>query len=232
MKNFRKNFFAFVVLVLFFAIASVQAQSVGINTLSPDPSAALDIQSTTGGLLIPRMTSAQIAALSSPADGLLVFNTDSGNTEMFVGGTAYELYNKAVSNIVTILNEITPAVWLNVGTIAPTELLGLNMHRFRMDLSSATEVRVIANVTGITLGLGGDLTISLQYSSDNGATWNYVNSATFGPGLSATVTGLLTTSWTTIDPAAQQDVMLRIVGQASGGIVTEVGLGSVFVEIR
>ena len=32
---------------------------VGINTNSPDPSAALDIQSTTGGLLIPRLSEAQ-----------------------------------------------------------------------------------------------------------------------------------------------------------------------------
>ena len=232
MKNLKKNLFAFVVLVLFFAIASLQAQSVGINTLSPDPSAALDIQSTTGGLLIPRMTSAQIAALTSPADGLLVFNTDSGNTEMFVGGTAYELWNRAVSNVITVLNGATPSLWGSVSNLTLSELLGLNIHRFRMDLSNAREVRVQANVTGLTLGLGGGVNIALQYSTDNGATWNYVNSATFGPGLSATVTGLLSTGWTTIDSAAQQDVMLRIVGQASGGVVTQIGFGSILVEIR
>ena len=46
---------------------------MGVGTTKPDPSAALDIASTTAGLLIPRMTSAQQSALVNPATGLLVF---------------------------------------------------------------------------------------------------------------------------------------------------------------
>ncbi|MCE7933215.1 MAG: hypothetical protein DYG96_01340 [Chlorobi bacterium CHB2] len=54
---------------------------MGVGTTAPDQSAALDIVSTTGGLLIPRMTSAQRDQIPNPATGLLVFNTTTGNFE-------------------------------------------------------------------------------------------------------------------------------------------------------
>ena len=67
--------------------ATTYAQ-VGIGTTTPDPSAALDITSTTKGLLIPRMTNAQRQAISNPAAGLQVFVTDlDGGRFMFYDGT-------------------------------------------------------------------------------------------------------------------------------------------------
>lgn len=50
---------------------------VGINTTEPDPSSALDIQSTESGILIPRMTQAQRDAIASPAIGLMIYQTDN-----------------------------------------------------------------------------------------------------------------------------------------------------------
>jgi uncharacterized protein (TIGR02145 family) len=48
---------------------------VGIGTLSPNSSARLDVESTTQGFLPPRMTTTQIYNISSPAEGLMVYNT-------------------------------------------------------------------------------------------------------------------------------------------------------------
>ncbi|TVZ16413.1 hypothetical protein [Maribacter sp. MAR_2009_72] len=210
---------------------AIYGQSVGINTLTPDPAAALDIQSTTGGLLIPRMTTAQIDALASPPDGLMIYNTDLQNSVMFVQGSAFELYNSTATNTMAILSGLEPALWLNVDFLNASELLGLTVHRFRMDLTNSRQIRVIANVTGLTLGAGSGLTLSLEYSTD-GSTWAPLNASNFGPGLSITVNGLLTTPWVDIDAGAQDDVQLRLVGQANGGIVTQVGLGLVQVEVK
>jgi hypothetical protein len=60
--------------------------SVGFGTSTPNDSALLDITSTTKGLLPPRMTTAQINAIPSPADGLTVYNTDL-STLCFYDGT-------------------------------------------------------------------------------------------------------------------------------------------------
>ena len=53
----------------------VNAQT-GIGTTAPNVSAKLEIASTDKGLLIPRMTSTQRGNIASPANGLLVYQTD------------------------------------------------------------------------------------------------------------------------------------------------------------
>lgn len=57
----------------------VMAQSnVGINSTgaNPHPSAALDVDASNKGMLIPRLSSAQRLAILAPANGLMVYDTD------------------------------------------------------------------------------------------------------------------------------------------------------------
>jgi len=58
-----------------------------INTTgnAPDASAILDVQSTSKGMLVPRMTSAQRLNVNSPAKGLLVFDYDLAQFWFFDG---------------------------------------------------------------------------------------------------------------------------------------------------
>jgi len=88
MKNFTKMFLA-ACMITGFAF-SVNAQSVGINSdgSTPDNSAMLDVKSTTKGFLPPRMTTAQIGAIVSPADGLLVYNTTEGKLYIYVSASS------------------------------------------------------------------------------------------------------------------------------------------------
>jgi hypothetical protein len=78
-----KTTYRTILFVFFLAGNSVMmyAQNVGINTTgaAPDNSALLDLNASPGnnkGFLVPRMTGAQMAAITTPADALLVFNTD------------------------------------------------------------------------------------------------------------------------------------------------------------
>jgi hypothetical protein len=59
--------------------------SVGIGTTSPSSSAKLQIDSTTQGFLLPRMTTAQMNAIASPQIGLMIFNTDTGYVTVYRG---------------------------------------------------------------------------------------------------------------------------------------------------
>ncbi|PLW98656.1 MAG: hypothetical protein C0591_04000 [Marinilabiliales bacterium] len=67
---------------------SLNAQ-VAINTdgSAPDGSAMLEIKSTSGGILIPRMTLTQRNGISSPATGLLIWQTDNTPGFYYNAGT-------------------------------------------------------------------------------------------------------------------------------------------------
>ncbi len=55
---------------------AAQAQSVGVGTTAPNAKAALEIAATDKGLLIPRLDSVARVAISSPPQGLLVYQKD------------------------------------------------------------------------------------------------------------------------------------------------------------
>jgi len=67
------------------------AQSVSINTdgSTADNSAILDVKSTDKGILIPRMTEAQRNLITTPATGLLIYQTDATAGFYFYNGTAW-----------------------------------------------------------------------------------------------------------------------------------------------
>ncbi len=73
-------------LTLLTALTADTAQAqIGFGTTTPHPSAAVDVTSTTRGLLPPRMTSVQRRAIASPAAGLVVYDTDSLSLMLYNG---------------------------------------------------------------------------------------------------------------------------------------------------
>jgi hypothetical protein len=59
----------------FFFTITIRAQ-VGIGTETPESSSILELSSTSKGLLVPRMTEDQKNTISSPVQGLLIFQTN------------------------------------------------------------------------------------------------------------------------------------------------------------
>ena len=87
----RKRYILKICLLYFFCMWSslLNAQSLGLNNSSPNASAILDATSTSQGILIPRMTTAQRNAIASPATGLLVYVTDKTTGFSYYDGTAW-----------------------------------------------------------------------------------------------------------------------------------------------
>lgn len=77
----------FTLFALFVFALTLNAQ-VGVGIATPDASAMLDVSSTSKGLLAPRMTAAQRAAITTPATGLVVFQTDGTDGFYYNAGTS------------------------------------------------------------------------------------------------------------------------------------------------
>ena len=75
-----------IVLMFFTALSYAQ---VGINTNTPNASSALEIESTTGGILIPRLTQTQRDAITEPATGLMIYQTNQTAGFYFWDGAAW-----------------------------------------------------------------------------------------------------------------------------------------------
>ena len=129
---------------LTFLFGSVQAQSVSINTdgSAPDSSAMLDVSSTTKGFLAPRMTQAQRNAISNPATGLLIYQTD--NTP------GYRTYNGSAWS--SPGNGFRWNITGNSGTSASSNYLGTSDAVDLVFRTNATERIRVASGGGVGIG--------------------------------------------------------------------------------
>jgi hypothetical protein len=96
----------FTLLAAILLTATTYAQ-IGINNENPDASAALDITSTTGGLLVPRMTETQRDAISPAAIGLMIYQTDGTAGFYYYNGSSWATLGAATSptyNIGDVVN--------------------------------------------------------------------------------------------------------------------------------
>lgn len=187
-----KNIFLLIT-ILFTAI--IQAQ-VGIGTTTPDASSILDIESTTAGMLTPRMTQTQRDAIASPATGLLIYQTDNTTGFYYFNGTIWTPFG-GVDNDWTISgNDLYNANTGNVGVgnTAPTAKLHITGTAsgggtlLNQDFSSYTVVENNSS-TGCTVD-GWESTTTgdanANCSSCTG-TWIYIDSDESGCSQNSTV---------------------------------------------
>ena len=107
-----KHFFTLLAAVVLTATTYAQ---VGVGTTTPDASSALDITSTTAGLLIPRMTIEQRDAISSPAIGLMIYQTDGTVGFYYYNGSGWAALGAATSATYSIGDVVNGGVvfWLD-----------------------------------------------------------------------------------------------------------------------
>lgn len=132
-----------------------KAQSVAINSsgASANASSILDVSSTSKGALLPRMTVAQRNAISSPATGLMIYQTDAGAGMYVYTGSEW----KNMSQIVDLVVTKTSSQTLPTGgsSVTPDDLIFNNIVT-SPSLSNGTNTASFNTSTGeYTVGVSG-----------------------------------------------------------------------------
>ncbi|MBL7747066.1 MAG: hypothetical protein JNM19_06535 [Chitinophagaceae bacterium] len=102
--------------------------NVGIGTDNPNTDALLHISSTNKGVLFPRMTTSQRIAITTPPDGLMVYDTDKDELHHYDGGNWRAIINskywsRPISNRNIVANTVDSVA---IGTSLPAARLDVN----------------------------------------------------------------------------------------------------------
>ena len=81
----------YILLILLLSNVLVYGQ-VGVGTISPDSSSILHVSSTSKGVLLPRLTTAERNAINNPAEGLMIYNTTNNRLEINFGTPSTPLW--------------------------------------------------------------------------------------------------------------------------------------------
>lgn len=80
-----KSTIASLLIYFILLISSSLYAQVGIGTITPDVSSALDVYSTSGGLLMPRLTTSERDNITLPATGLIIYNITLNDGQINIG---------------------------------------------------------------------------------------------------------------------------------------------------
>lgn len=127
-KISRLSFLPFILLVS----GMLNAQVVGIGTLTPDSSSALHIYSTDKGFLMPRMSTAQRDLIILPATGLMIFNLTTSDGQLNTGtpqAPNWEgIKGNADSTLAdTIVTSVTATGDISTTSITDVLILGMSL---------------------------------------------------------------------------------------------------------
>jgi hypothetical protein len=164
----KKLNYLFILFLGTIAQFDVLSQGVAINedNSTPNASAMLDVKSTTKGLLIPSMTTTQRNAIVSPAEGLIIYNTTTGQinqrqggawrflltSDYWVGGGSGQMFN--IGDNIGI-NTAGPSERLDVsGNIRSNSSMIIDDASAILQLRSATVNKGFVQLSGDNLRLG------------------------------------------------------------------------------
>ena len=141
-----------------------------IGTNTPDPSAQLDVSATNKGFLPPRMTASQRNNIPSPAEGLMVYQTDGTSGLYYYGSSGWIYIINSTTNVVSVVNggtgtttsTGTGSVVLNTSPTLTTPTLGVasgtSLALTGTTVSNSTSTGALTVAGGA--GIGGALNAS------------------------------------------------------------------------
>jgi hypothetical protein len=200
---------------------------VGVGTTSPNASAQLDVTSTTKGMLTPRMTTAQRDAISSPATGLIIYNTDNSRLEINTGTPAAKVWGAVTPAAITASNGLT-LTGSNL-TLGGTLTGGTTVNLNNNDIWFNTGTAYFQSQTESAAKANKDSTVSIWVTSPSdvrtygavGDLYGRIAFSGYGRGfLSSYVDAMATSGYNDFGP------VLRLYGNAGVRVVNLAGTGT------
>ncbi|MDP3723084.1 MAG: LamG domain-containing protein [Candidatus Omnitrophota bacterium] len=182
---------------------STGSDAVGIGTTSPAATALLDLTSTTKGLLAPRMTTTQRDAITSPAAGLLLYNTTTNAYNVY-NGTSWGAVGGGSGDVLTTGTNTFTATTASPIKINPAAAPTADTKLLDMQATGAGTTNFSVDAEGDVLATSLDLTTPLPDAevADN------ITASSYLPLAGGTLTGNL------VIPNA------GTLGQAAGPLLT------------
>lgn len=146
--------------------------AVLIGATIEDGSALLELESTTRGFLLPRMSKVQRDDISNPATGLMIYNTTVNELQNFNGSVWEEIIAKGtfvVGGNATATVITTQNTFVNLDLGSPGAVAAGNIELFTVTNATTGEIRY-DGLNPITLNVSGVLIAS---SSGGGQRFNF-----------------------------------------------------------
>lgn len=176
MKRYILSSSFFLAFILIFGMPAKAQVGINATGAAPNASAMLDITSTSSGMLVPRMTSAQRTAITGPATSLLVFQTDAvaGSPIGFYyyNGSSWQYLNTQWTFSGT--NIAFPVGSVGINTAAPTRTLDVN-GTARIGANGTTLTNIIKAAVTQTVGnVGARASVTTTFTVTNAVTTSSV----------------------------------------------------------
>jgi len=142
------------------------AQS-GMMDNNPDKSAALDINATDKGLLIPKVnlqSTTDVTTIASPAVSLLVYNNNAFITGTGAKGAGYYFYDG--SNWKKLIQQ-SEVVGDNLGNHVATKDLNMHVHKVNFNNVVGAKLNFLNSQDAAGIGLGTNYTTVFQSGEKN-----------------------------------------------------------------
>lgn len=169
-----KDISSFLILTALVGLSlSSHAQNMSINNSGalPDGSAMLDVSDTASGFLMPRMTSSQRSAIVNPANGLLIFQTDTNR-----GVWMFDSVTSAWQKMINALDTTN----VTIDTLSENHLSARINNNGTTATVAGSNANFISSVTRLSSGLVRVRFVSGTFSAEPAITatviGNYINS--------------------------------------------------------
>ena len=152
-------------------------QSVGIGTSTPNTNAILDVNSTTKGLLVPRMTTSQRNAIPGVA-GMFVYDTDTKEFYHHDGTSWRKIVNSTIWNSSSTRNwTYNTTDIIGIGTSSPDEKFHIFSGKmYIQDNRTNQSPHIIFDAPAVDYKEGG---LQWKRTGDTMASINYVANPVF-----------------------------------------------------